>query len=63
MVFPSSRWDHEVQGGEGGFEGIPVIEQGLADAAEELAGSLVLTQAGGHAVLHPTQPEAVQRAP
>jgi hypothetical protein len=55
--------NHQVQGGEGGFKGIPVIEEGLADAAEELAGSLVLAQAGGHAALHPAQAEMIHRAP
>ena len=55
--------NHQVQGDEGGFIGIAVIEEGLPDVGEELAGSLVLAQAGVHSPLYPSQAEVVQRTP
>ena len=39
--------DHEVQCGEGGFVGVAFVEEGLADAGEEVAGLGVIAEAGG----------------
>jgi len=55
--------DDQVQGGEGGVEGVVVGEERLADGGEEVTGVVVIAQAGGDAAFDPIQAEAIQGAP
>jgi hypothetical protein len=54
--------DRQIQGGEGGVEGVAFGEKRLADLGEELAGLFVIAEAGGNPPLHPIQAEPILRA-
>src|SRR6185369_15006953 len=54
--------DDEVEGGEGGFVGVVGGEEGLADDGEEVAGLVVVAEAGGDAAGDPVEAETVQGA-
>jgi hypothetical protein len=54
--------DDKVEGGEGGFVGVVGGEEGLADIGEEVAGLIVIAEAGGDAAGDPVEAETVQGA-
>src|SRR6185369_11275073 len=54
--------DDEIEGGEGGFVGVAVGEELLADAGEQVAGLVVIAEAGGDAAGDPVEAETVQGA-
>jgi hypothetical protein len=54
--------DDEIEGGEGGFVGVAVDEEGPADVGEEAAGLVVIAEAGGDAAFDPGEADAVESA-
>jgi len=55
--------DDEIEGREGGFVGVAVGEELLADVGQQVAGLVVIAEAGGDAAGDPVEAETVQGAP